>query len=71
LQLLSESITGRKLVYKISFCLQVLKESDRHYLFKKRNKKCKAKLNSSLERIMEESRYTRDLKEEEWKNFQM
>jgi hypothetical protein len=33
--MLSESITARKLVYRILFCFPVLKESDRSYLFKK------------------------------------
>jgi hypothetical protein len=59
LQLLSESITARKLVYKISFCLPVLKESDRSYLFKKRSMKCTEKLNSSLEIIVEGGGYNK------------
>jgi hypothetical protein len=59
LQLLSESITARKLVYKISFCLPVLKDSDRYYLFKKRRMKYMEKLNSSLEIIVEGGRYNK------------
>jgi hypothetical protein len=57
LQLLSKSITARKLFYKISFCLPVLKESDRYYLFKKRSMKCMEKLNSNLEVIVEGDGY--------------
>lgn len=59
LQLLSKSITARKLFHKISFCLPVLKESDRYYIFKKRSMKCMEKLNSNLEVIVEGDGYNK------------